>query len=67
MLSDIIQRNGYNILKTGTMLLLSSLASQALRDTTDKTMKTIAKDVKKVKTEVKDRQLQRRRTTEEPS
>ena len=66
MLSDIIQRNGYNILKTGTMLLLSSLASQALRDTTDKTMKTIAKDVKKVKTEVKDRQLLRR-TTEEPS
>ena len=66
MLSDIIQRNGYNILKTGTMFLLSSLASQALRETTDKTMKTIAKDVKKVKTEVKDRQLQRR-TTEEPS
>ncbi len=55
MLSEIIQKNGFNILKTGGILILSTLANQALRETTDKTMKEMVKDVRKVKTDIKDR------------
>ena len=65
MLSEVIQRNAYNFLKTGTVFLLSSLASQALRETSNETMRDLSKDIRQVKTEIKDRKLQQQ-STEEP-
>ena len=65
MLSQLIQRNAYNILKTGSVFLLSSLASQALRETSNETMRDLSKDIRQVKIEIKERKLQQK-STEEP-
>ncbi len=65
MLSELLQRNAYNFLKTGTVFLLSSLATQTLRDTSNQTMRELSKDIRQVKTEIKDRKLQKE-TPEEP-
>ena len=55
MLLELVKRNGGNLLKAGAFLLLSNLASQALRDVTKDTMDDMARDIRRVKRDLGDR------------
>ncbi|MBS3949157.1 MAG: hypothetical protein KGZ53_00585 [Peptococcaceae bacterium] len=55
MLLELVKRNGSNLLKAGAFLLLSNLASQALRDVTKDTMDDMARDIRRVKRDFWDR------------
>ena len=55
MLLELVKRNGGNLLKAGAFLLLSNLASQALRDVTKDTMDELARDVRRVRRDLGDR------------
>ena len=55
LLLELVKRNGGNLLKAGAFLLLSNLASQALRDVTKDTMDELARDVRRVRRDLGDR------------
>lgn len=55
LLLELVKRNGGNLLKAGAFLLLSNLASQALRDVTKDTMDDMARDIRRVKRDLGDR------------
>ena len=61
MLLELVKRNGGNLLKAGAFLLLSNLASQALRDVTKDTMDDMARDIRRVKRDLGDRTAAKQR------
>lgn len=51
MLQDLLIKNGTNLLKTGTLVLITTLTQQALRDSSKDTIENITKDVRRIKYE----------------
>lgn len=60
MLIDLVKRHGGNLLKTGLILLASTLISQTLRAQTQETMDCVARDVRKIRYDIKERAQQSR-------
>jgi len=60
MLFEMVKKHGGNLLKTGLMLLGSTLLTQALRDQTKETMDCAARDIRKLRYEIKERAQQGR-------
>lgn len=55
MIGDMIKRNGGNVLKAGVFLLLSNLANEALRTVARETMDVMARDIRRARTEWRER------------
>lgn len=55
MIGEIITRTGGNVLKVGTILIISTLTSAALKDASNRTMTEMARDIRRVKTDYADR------------
>lgn len=49
MITDLIAKNGSNLLKTGTFVILSTIANQAVRDSSKETILEITKDIRRIK------------------
>jgi hypothetical protein len=58
MYSEIATRTGTNLLRVGTTLLLSTLASTALKQTSNEVLGTLASDIRKIKLNFAERRLQ---------
>ncbi len=58
MLSEVVQRSGFAILKVGAAILISTVINQYARNKTDEGLKSITQDIRKLKTQYRDRKLQ---------
>lgn len=55
MLTQVIAKQGSNLLKVGVVVLLSTMANVALKEQTNAALKDFAQDYRRLKTEWKDR------------
>ncbi|EEG78372.1 hypothetical protein [Dethiobacter alkaliphilus] len=58
MYSEIATRTGTNLLRVGTTLLLSTIVSTAMKDVSNDALSTLAKDIRRIKTDFNERRLQ---------
>ena len=58
LFTETALRTGNTLLKIGFVFLISNLASSALKETAQDGMSTLAKDVRKIKSEYQDRNMQ---------
>jgi len=57
MITQVIAKNGGNLLKTGIIVILSTLASQAARNSSKDTLNNIKMDCRKMKNNMHDHYL----------
>lgn len=55
MLKDSLLKTGTNVMKLGVALLVSTIASQAVREMTNETLNNIIKDFKSIRREYQER------------
>ncbi|MCR3922777.1 MAG: hypothetical protein NUK65_09725 [Firmicutes bacterium] len=55
MVVELLKRNTENIIKTGVLVIIASLAQQVMREQNNKTLSTAAQSIRKIKHEVRER------------
>ncbi len=55
MIGDAIARTGTNLLKVGVVVLLSSIANVAVKETTSTSLRELSQDVRRIKSNYKDK------------